>query len=774
MAGDGPSVLEEQPVSAEEAIALIDKAKTIVEADMGVKAADMLGPDFRFLWQFNGDMGRADYLTEGTGPYATLRTALPDLFWNSYDYRVDKYNRNRVWATTRLTGTHNGPLVFDGKEYPPSGIRVEAAPECVSVTFDEKSGLAAKITGGFCIDRGVGNTGPAGGIWGVLQARRAIGEPVSAWKYFPPVKVVADVLGPTFRPKGSQGKAKAPFRDSIAIALAKQVLTALRDDTGALADLLADDCMIYAPILGPLKKKEIIQSATVDLVDFFSGLDTDDNLHDARVDPFEPSRVWITTIPTTKVVGPTTCFGTKFEPKRQSFVSTPQTFSVTFDADGFASKITLGCPMDTEVGDTDGLTNFQGILAGLGIPLPDPFGRPVPDSFRRVLSSVFPKKKPAPPAVKKPAPAKPAAAKPAAPVKKTAPPAAKAGAKKAAPARPVAKPGMLNMPTAMPAKKTAPPAKKKPVPAKPAAKKPAMLKKPAMPPAKKPAPAAAKPAASKPTAAPKAKPATPPKKAAAPAAAAASKAPAAAKSGGGSTFGGMFNFGSGGSRGGGAGGAKRETAATKAKKEAPKPVAPKKVAAPKEVAAPKKATAPAAAAASKAPAAAKSGGGSPFGGMFNFGGGGSGGGGAGGAEKDKKEAVATKAKKGAPKPVAPKKVAAPKKAAVPKKAAPPKKAAAPVKQAKPAPAVAKATGSVTFSPALAQKLEEALGSASKVDQLSKRTELFARGGISAMDYWSTLKNTLGPDGVQNLGPDIIGALPSGNQKSAIFKLYSTS
>lgn len=40
-----------------------------------------------------------------------------------------------------------------------------------------------------------------------------------------------------------------------------QVLTALRDDTGALADLLADDCMIYAPILGPLKKKEVTHSS---------------------------------------------------------------------------------------------------------------------------------------------------------------------------------------------------------------------------------------------------------------------------------------------------------------------------------------------------------------------------------------------------------------------------------------------------------------------------------------------------------------------------------
>lgn len=48
----------------------------------------MLSPDFRFLWQFNGNVTKADYLTEGKGPYATLRTALPDLFWNSYDYRV--------------------------------------------------------------------------------------------------------------------------------------------------------------------------------------------------------------------------------------------------------------------------------------------------------------------------------------------------------------------------------------------------------------------------------------------------------------------------------------------------------------------------------------------------------------------------------------------------------------------------------------------------------------------------------------------------------------
>lgn len=47
----------------------------------------------------------------------------------------------------------------------------------------------------------------------------------------------------------------------------------------------------------------------MDLADFFAGLDSNDNFHDARVDPFEPSRVWITSTPVIKVVGPLTSFG---------------------------------------------------------------------------------------------------------------------------------------------------------------------------------------------------------------------------------------------------------------------------------------------------------------------------------------------------------------------------------------------------------------------------------------------------------------------------------
>lgn len=56
---------------------------------------------------------------------------------------------------------------------------------------------------------------------------------------------------------------------------------------------------------------QFVQSATKDLVDFFNGLDVNDNFHDARVDPYEPRRVWITSTPSAKVVGPLKCFGTQ-------------------------------------------------------------------------------------------------------------------------------------------------------------------------------------------------------------------------------------------------------------------------------------------------------------------------------------------------------------------------------------------------------------------------------------------------------------------------------
>lgn len=56
---------------------------------------------------------------------------------------------------------------------------------------------------------------------------------------------------------------------------------------------------------------QFLKSSVVDLKDFFSGLEYDSNFYDGRVDPLEPSRVWLTTRLFGKVVGPIEGFGLK-------------------------------------------------------------------------------------------------------------------------------------------------------------------------------------------------------------------------------------------------------------------------------------------------------------------------------------------------------------------------------------------------------------------------------------------------------------------------------
>ena len=55
-----------------------------------------------------------------------LDTAFPNMEAHAYDWRVDKYEPNRVWFTIRNTGTHTGPLKFLGRTIQPTGkVRAE-------------------------------------------------------------------------------------------------------------------------------------------------------------------------------------------------------------------------------------------------------------------------------------------------------------------------------------------------------------------------------------------------------------------------------------------------------------------------------------------------------------------------------------------------------------------------------------------------------------------------------------------------------------------------
>jgi hypothetical protein len=69
-------------------------------------------------------------------------------------------------------------------------------------------------------NRGVGDGGGAGGIWGLLAA---VGEPVSGWQRLPPSRVVGDVFARTFRGRKGGVLTRAPLATQIMFGLARQV-----------------------------------------------------------------------------------------------------------------------------------------------------------------------------------------------------------------------------------------------------------------------------------------------------------------------------------------------------------------------------------------------------------------------------------------------------------------------------------------------------------------------------------------------------------------------
>ena len=50
-----------------------------------------------------------------------LKDAFPNMESHPYDWRVDKYEPQRVWFTVRNTAKHTGPLHFAGATYKATG-----------------------------------------------------------------------------------------------------------------------------------------------------------------------------------------------------------------------------------------------------------------------------------------------------------------------------------------------------------------------------------------------------------------------------------------------------------------------------------------------------------------------------------------------------------------------------------------------------------------------------------------------------------------------------
>ncbi len=170
--------------------------------------------------------------------------------------------------------------------------------------------------------------------------------------------------------------ANFPFSGEELIELAK--LASLRLVFTNDASILSDDFLFVGPVVGPLTKDKFMAAFTSFKVsDAFPDATT--SLHDFRIDPFKPNRIFYTA----RFEGTHTgVLGGRIEPTGRTLRTGPQAASFTFNEQGKVSKMTVGYVMDREVGNTGGLGGVFALFYGIGSPLPFPECRPWAKSWQ--------------------------------------------------------------------------------------------------------------------------------------------------------------------------------------------------------------------------------------------------------------------------------------------------------------------------------------------------------------------------------------------------------
>lgn len=163
---------------------LIQKSKELIETEFGSKKPELLADNFLFVFPVVGPLRKADFILAFSS--FKVEQAFPDSKNNFYNFFVDPLEPNRVWFLTRPELVHSGTLNFGSKKIPPTGIKVVPPPQMLSFTFD-REGRCYKMTGGYSVDRTVGNTGGLGGLFGIFYA---VGQTLpfpeaQPWKHSP-------------------------------------------------------------------------------------------------------------------------------------------------------------------------------------------------------------------------------------------------------------------------------------------------------------------------------------------------------------------------------------------------------------------------------------------------------------------------------------------------------------------------------------------------------------------------------------------------------------
>ena len=170
---------------------LLQLAADVLGADFGSAEPSLLSDKFEFCGPVVGPLAKAQFL----GAWSSLRIAdgLPDLSWNFRDAAVCPYDVNRVWYTTAPTGTHTATLRLGEQEHAPTGRRWESPPERGSLTFDGE-GRCIAMTGGYVMDRRMGNTDGLGGVYGLCTAL-GVPTPTPVWLLRTPTQNWARLTG---------------------------------------------------------------------------------------------------------------------------------------------------------------------------------------------------------------------------------------------------------------------------------------------------------------------------------------------------------------------------------------------------------------------------------------------------------------------------------------------------------------------------------------------------------------------------------------------------
>lgn len=145
--------------------ALIERAKEVIDNEIGIDCPDDLADNFVFQFPVVGPLSKEQYL-KAVGGFK-LTDSFPDFSPGFHNFQVDPVQPNRVWYTSRFTATNtgNGPPPFGEA----TGIEVECPPQAISLTFNS-DGKVTLYTGGYVMDKLEGNSGGMGGVFGPLYA----------------------------------------------------------------------------------------------------------------------------------------------------------------------------------------------------------------------------------------------------------------------------------------------------------------------------------------------------------------------------------------------------------------------------------------------------------------------------------------------------------------------------------------------------------------------------------------------------------------------------